>query len=103
MMMMMMMETMPITRRSSCGGRKTDRQNANARMWRCCDRLQYRRQSLIENGKGEEEVEERPFLRDRQSQRVCVCVCVWGRDDASFVAATASPENSQKKRKKRGT
>jgi len=26
--------------------------------------------------KGEEEVEERPFLRDRQSQRVCVCVCV---------------------------
>lgn len=48
--------------------------------------------------KGEEEVEERPFLRDRQSQRVCVCVCVWGRDDASFVAATASLENSQKKR-----
>jgi hypothetical protein len=27
---------------------------------------------------------------------------VWGRDDASFVAATASPENSQKKRKKKG-
>jgi len=98
MMMMMMMEMMPITRRSSCGGRKTDRQNANARIWRC-DRLQYRRKSLIENGKGEEEVEERPFLRHRQSQRVCVCV--WGRDDASFVAATASPENSQKKKEKK--
>jgi hypothetical protein len=47
--MMMMMTT--ITRRSSCGGRKTERQNANARMWRC-DRLQYRRKNLIENGKG---------------------------------------------------
>jgi hypothetical protein len=46
----MMMMMMTITRRSSCGGRKTDRQNANARMWRY-SRLQYRRKTLIENGK----------------------------------------------------
>jgi hypothetical protein len=26
---------------------------------------------------------------------------VWGRDDASFVAATASPQNSQKKKEKK--
>jgi hypothetical protein len=50
--MMMMIMMMTITRRSSCGGRKTDRKNANARMWRRYGRLQYRRKNLIENGKG---------------------------------------------------
>jgi hypothetical protein len=97
--MMMMMEMMPITRRSSCGGRKTDRQNANARMWRC-DRLQYRRKSLIENGKGEEEVEERPFLRHRQSQRVCVCVC-GGETTLASLLQRRRHRTAKKKRKKK--